>query len=345
MEPSRRLRVAVVGVGHLGQHHARVLSELPEAELVAVCDVSLERAQEVAERFGVEHTADVEALFGRVDAVCVATPTDSHLNVAKRFLDQGIHCLVEKPLADSVASARELVQAAEAGGALLQVGHIERFNPALVAGRKYLTRPRFISCERVSPFSFRSADIGVVMDLMIHDLDVVLHLMQEPVVDVDALGVPVLAGHEDIAHARLRFADGSVAVLNASRVSVKKVRKIRIFQPDCYMSLDYAERRGVVFRKRPGFELGKAAFDDVDPTMAPEMLQAVVFSRFLEIEQLSMEEAEPLKLELESFVQSVRTGAKPVVSGYDGLRAIEIAERIQQVMLENLKQEQHRLEA
>ncbi|GIW70991.1 MAG: UDP-N-acetylglucosamine 3-dehydrogenase [Planctomycetota bacterium] len=339
-----KLRVAVVGAGHLGQHHARVYAEMGDTvELVGVCDIDPARARQIANRHDVPAYTEAEALLGRVDAVSIATPTESHYEVGRLFLEAGVAALIEKPLARTLEEAQALCRAARASGAALQVGHIERFNPALVACRRHLHDPRFISCDRVTPFSFRSADIGVVLDLMIHDLDVVLHLARGPVAEVEAMGVPVLTAHEDIAHARLRFEDGATAVLTASRVSVKRLRKIRVFQPDCYISLDYGERQAAIFRRRPGFRPGADLFAELDPRgMDPAALQALVFSRFIEVEHVSMEDAEPLKLELQSFVQAVRTGTEPEVPGAAGLRAMEVADRIQAALLAQLERERAR---
>jgi predicted dehydrogenase len=340
------IRVAVVGAGHLGQHHARVYTEIEGVRLVGVCDADADRAREVADRHGVSALTDAAELLGKVDAVSVATPTESHLAVGRMFLEKGVAALIEKPLARDAAEARELCRIAADSGALLQVGHIERFNPALVACRSHLTDPRFISCDRVSPFSFRSSDIGVVMDLMIHDLDVVLSLMPGKVVDVEATGVPVLTQHEDIATARLRFEDGAMALLTASRVSIKKLRKIRVFQPDCYISLDYGIRQGMMFRRKPDFEPGEDALAGIDPRgMDAEALQALVFTQFIDMEQISMEESEPLKLELESFVHAVRSGESPEVTGEDGLRAIEVAGWIRRELEAQLERERERFAA
>jgi predicted dehydrogenase len=322
-----RLRVGVVGVGHLGQHHARIFDEMDEAELAGVCDVRRERAEEIAARHSVAAFTEPRDLIGRVDAVSIATPTERHFEIARDFLEAGVPALVEKPLCKTVEEARELVAIAARRGIPLQVGHIERFNPAIIAIRERVSDPRFISCDRVSPFSFRSADIGVVLDLMIHDLDIALHLARAPVVNVEALGVPVIARAEDVATARLRFRSGGVAVLTASRVSIKRMRKIRIFQRDCYISVDYDAKKALVYKKRPGFEFGEADLTAIDPALPPETLQQIVFSRFLELEELSME-GEPLRLELGSFVRALREGREPEVPGEAALEAMEVAGRI-----------------
>ncbi|MHC4390454.1 MAG: Gfo/Idh/MocA family oxidoreductase [Planctomycetota bacterium] len=322
------MRVGVVGVGHLGQHHARLYTEIDGVELVGVADAGAERAREVANRHGVQAWDDARVLIGRVDAASVATPTETHLKVASMLLENGIHVLVEKPIAPDVESARTLCALARQHGRKLQVGHIERFNPAVQAVKTELTDPRFISCDRVSPFSFRSADIGVVLDLMIHDLDIVLHLIKGEVEHVEAMGIPVLAPTEDVAHARLRFANGAVALLTASRVSIKKERKVRIFQRDRYVSLDYGKKSAQTYKLQPGFHLGEADLS-VDTSLPPEALQALVFSKYLKVSEASME-GNALKLELESFCRSIREDLTPEVTGEDGLRALEVADRIRE---------------
>jgi predicted dehydrogenase len=300
---------------------------MDEADLVGVCDRRRARAEEIAARHSVAVFDDPRDLLGKVDAVSIATPTEHHFAVAKDFLEAGTPVLVEKPLCRTVAEARELVAIAARRGTPLQVGHIERFNPAIQAVRPRIEDPRFIACDRVSPFSFRSADIGVVLDLMIHDLDIALDLARSPVADVEALGIPVIARTEDLANARLRFASGGVALLTASRVSIKKMRKIRIFQRDAYISLDYDAKKALVYKKRPGFEFGEANLGAIDPTLPPEALQALVFSKFLEIEELSME-GDALALELGSFVRAVREGREVEVPGTAALEAMEVADRI-----------------
>ncbi|HVY60292.1 MAG TPA: Gfo/Idh/MocA family oxidoreductase [Planctomycetota bacterium] len=323
-----KLRVGVVGVGHLGQHHARIYAGLDDVELVGVADKSAKRAEEVAARHGVPFYGEPTDLIGRADAVSVATPTEFHHAIASKYLEAGIPCLVEKPMCKTVEEARALVEIAKRKQVPLQIGHIERFNPAVVAIKPMIEDPRFISCDRISPFSFRSADVGVVLDLMIHDLDIVLHFCKSPVVNVEATGVPVIAKTEDIAYARLKFEDGAMAVLNTSRVSIKKMRKIRIFQRHGYISLDYDARQALVYKKRPGFEFGEADLKAIDTTQPPEALQAIIFSKFLELEHVSMEAEEPLKLELASFVDAVRNGKEPVVPGEAGLRAMVAADQI-----------------
>ncbi len=332
-------------IGDLGQHHARILDQMDEVDLVGVADARRGRAEEIARRHSVAAFEDPRDLIGRVDAVSIAVPTERHFDVARDFLEAGVPALVEKPLCRTVAEARALVEIAERRGVPLQVGHVERFNPAILAVRPRIDDPRFISCDRVSPFSFRSADIGVVLDLMIHDLDIALHLARSPVESVEALGIPVIAASEDVANARLRFASGGVALLTASRVSIKRMRKIRIFQRDVYISLDYDGKKALVYRKRPGAAgASPADLAAIDPALGPEALQQIVFSRFLEIEEISME-GEPLRLEIESFVRAVREGRDVEVPGRAALEAMEVADRIVTAIRAGIEAERARMAA
>ena len=323
-DPGRRLRVAVAGVGAFGRHHARVYAELPGAELVAVVDRDGAAAAEAAARHGCAALADVSALPPDLDAVSVAVPTVHHAAVAIPLLLRGVACLVEKPFAPSVAEGEAIVAAARRGGAVLATGHIERFNPAIVALGGLPLRPRFLECHRIAPFSFRSADVGVVLDLMIHDLDLVLHLAGSDPVRVDAVGVPVLTAHEDLANARVEFANGCVADITASRVGTKTERKLRLFSEDAYMVLDFARKEGWTYRKAPGLSL-EAVMRLKAGAKSLADLKDVVFGDLLTVEPVKIEEHEPLKAELASFLDAVRTGGRPVVSGEDGLRAVRLA--------------------
>ncbi len=242
------LRIAVVGVGHHGRNHARILSSLPGVELVAVVDTNAARAGEIAAANGTRALTDCRELLGQVDAVTIAVPTDRHLDIALPFLTAGVAALVEKPIARSLAEADELIAAAARAGVALGVGHTERFNPAVEAARPLLTDPRFIEVHRLGTFPERSLDIDVVFDLMIHDLDVVLSLVKSEVEAIEAVGVPVLTGRVDIANARLRFANGCIANVTASRISRERVRKIRFFQPFAYLSIDYAAQKVELWR-------------------------------------------------------------------------------------------------
>jgi predicted dehydrogenase len=310
MSSDTPLRVAAIGVGHLGRHHARILSTLPGAMLVGVVDVKPVRAAEIAAAHGSRPFTDYRDLLDQVDAVSIAVPTEAHLEVASAFLDRGIPVLVEKPLARSVEDADRMIALAAARGIVLAVGHTERFNPAVAAAAPLLQNPRFIEVHRLGTFPERSLDIDVVFDLMIHDLDVVLSIVRSPVASVEAVGVPVLTGRVDIANARLRFENGCIANITASRISRDRVRKIRFFQPDAYLSIDYAAQEVEVYRLvraagvRPGIEGGK----------------------------LDVPREEPLVRELADFLGAVREGRPPLVTGHDGRRALELAERITERM-------------
>jgi predicted dehydrogenase len=301
-----RLRVGVVGVGALGQHHARVYAQLPEALLVGVVDRDPARAASIAAQHGGRVFDDVDALAAEVDAVSVAVPTIDHHAVARGLLQAGKAVLVEKPMTTTLAEADELIALAAARGVALQVGHVERFNPALDVVRSVTRTPRFIEVHRLGSFSPRSLDIDVVLDLMIHDLDIVLALDGSETVQVDAVGVPVLTSRVDIANARLRFASGLIANLTASRVSADRVRKFRVFAERLYVSADFAAREAQVYRLVPGAS-GRPEID-VARTAAPD--------------------DEPLRRQLAAFVEAVQTGARPPVPGEDGRRALALAHAV-----------------
>lgn len=322
-----RLRVGVVGVGHLGKEHARILASLPGVELVGVADTNFDQAQTVARRCNTRAFPDHRLLLSVVDAATIAVPTCLHRNVAVDFLHKRIAILVEKPLASNLAQAEELVALSRSCNTMLQVGHIERFNPALLDLEKRRLRPKFVEGERLANFSGRSLDIGVVLDLMIHDLDVLLALVRSPVRSVEAVGVSLFGGHEDIANARLTFENGCVANLTASRASVKPLRKMRVFSPEGYVSLDFFKRHATIIQpservRREGFDLKK-----LDLSMIG-LLKEKLFGQYLEIREFDMKEGDQLTRELEHFVDCVRTGTTPKVTGEDGRNAIELAERI-----------------
>ncbi len=293
-----RIRTGVVGVGAIGRNHARIYAELDSAELVAIYDQDFDRARELAKEFHTEAVRNIDELISRVDAASVATPTVTHRDVASRLLMAKKHVLVEKPIADSVDDAKAMIDLAAAQGCVLQVGHIERFNPVMSRLEAVLHQPKFIECHRLSPFPKRSLDIGVVLDLMIHDLEIVLHLVNSPIQSVDAVGVAVLTRREDIANARIRFENGCVANITASRISPEKMRKIRVFQSDAYLSLDYQEQGGWIYR-RDGMEIVR--------------------------EEVLVEHDEPLKLELAAFVSCASRGEQPRVTGREGAAALDVA--------------------
>jgi len=302
----RKLRVGVIGVGHLGQHHARVYASLPGSMLAGVMDIKPERARLIGERHGVPVYPDPAALLKQVDAVSVAVPTSAHHAIVKTCLDAGVHVLVEKPIAVTPVEAQELVGLARKRGCVLQVGHVERFNPVVRAVRPSIGKPGFIECHRLSPFGERGTDVDVVLDLMIHDLDMVLSFGPGPVEEVRAAGVPVLSSTIDIANARIAFGSGCVANLTASRVSMTRQRRLRLFQRDAYVSVDYHTRQGVICRRM------------VRPGEPPK----------IEVEQVQGGDEEPLKLQLAAFLHSVAAGTPPAVSGEDGAAALTLAHQV-----------------
>ncbi len=322
-----RLRVGVVGVGHLGRHHARILGNLPDVELVGVVDARETQGRAVAEACRTRAFADYRDLIDRVDAVSVAVPTVAHRSVAGAFLERGIPTLVEKPLATTLVEAEELVALAEARGTLLQVGHIERYNPALTALDGLAFRPKYIAAERLGTYTFRSTDIGVVLDLMIHDIDLVLSMVSAPVRSVAAVGVGVFGGHEDVANARVEFEDGCVANLTASRASFQAVRKMRLYGPEGYVTLDFATKQGTIVRPSDRLRRGEVDLEGLDLTQ-PAAVKERIFGKILRVDQVQAEGREPLALELEDFVHAVRSGSRPRVTGADALRSIRLADQI-----------------
>jgi predicted dehydrogenase len=311
--PADRLRAAVIGVGHLGRHHARILSTLEGVELVAVVDTDGERAAAVSSSTGAPALSDFREILDKVDAVSIAVPTELHHDIALPFLQRGVAALVEKPIARSLLEADALVSAARDSGAVLAVGQTERYNPAVAAVLPLVTSPRFIEVHRLGAFPDRSLDIDVVFDLMIHDLDIILALVRSDVQSIEAVGVPVLTSKYDIANARLRFASGCIANVTASRISKERVRKIRFFQPDAYISIDYAAQEVEGWRLvrrdggRPSIEGGS----------------------------LPVQRDEPLRREIADFIRAVRSRTSPLVDGAAGRRALELATRVAEKMGEN----------
>jgi len=329
----RELRVAVVGVGHFGRNHARVYASMPDIELVAVADPNRERCEAVGDQYGAAALSS-HTEIGDVDAVSIAVPTIRHAEIACWFLERGIPVLVEKPLADSVRSAERIVRTARDAGTFVGVGHVERFNPVVVAATELGIRPIFIECHRLNPFSFRATDVGVVLDLMIHDLDVILHFVGSKVTRVDAVGIGILSEYEDIANARLTFANGAVANVTASRVAVQTMRKIRVFSPDSYISLDYGQRQGVLYRKSPKLTLDVVRqISSADPASLADLRgKESVFGDLLHSETIPLPEHDPLEKELSNFIESVRSGRPPAVSGEHGVEVLRIADEIQQAI-------------
>ncbi|PWG63920.1 Gfo/Idh/MocA family protein [Spiribacter halobius] len=312
------LRTAVIGVGYLGRFHAQKYAALPDAELVAVVDRDAERARAVAAEVGCRALTDPDDLRDQVDAVSIVVPTRQHYAIAAPFLEAGTHVLIEKPVTVSVAEADALVALAARHGALLQVGHLERFNPAVLEVADLVREPMFIESHRIAPFNPRGADVSVVLDLMIHDIDLILELVDRPLARIDANGAPVISRDIDIANARLQFDNGCVANVTASRVSLKAERRMRIFQRNAYLALDMQARSVEIRRRR----------DEADADAAPTMAD-------IEHEQRTLEPGDALQAEIAAFLDSIRRGTRPVVSGEDGRRALEAAIEISRQLREN----------
>jgi predicted dehydrogenase len=303
-----KLRIAVIGVGYLGRFHALIYSRMPDVQLVGVADPDLDRAQSVGAEAGCAAFVDAAELFDRVDAVSIVAPTSVHLEVAEPFLRRGVHMMLEKPIAASHEEGGEIVRLAEQAGAILQIGHLERFNAGIMALAERISEPRYVEAQRMGGFVERATDVDVVSDLMIHDIDIILSLMGSEIRHISAVGTPVLTRHVDIASARLEFSSGAVANVIASRVSEKKTRRIRVFQPTGYLSLDFIEQTIDIAYTRavPGEE-------------RPEIVR----------ERIEVEPVKPLDRELETFVECVRTGRSPLVDGRVGLEALDVALKVQ----------------
>ena len=302
------IRAAVVGAGYLGRFHAQKYASEEGCRLAAVVDTRPEAREALAKELGTTAVADHRELLGKVDAVSVVTTTPAHFAIARDFLEAGAHVLVEKPITETVEQAQGLIDIAARCGRILQVGHLERFNPAIVAAERELAGARFIECQRLAPFKERGTDVNVVLDLMIHDIDIVQSIVGRRIESIDAVGTPVFSGAVDIANARLRFEGGCVANVTASRVSLKTERKLRLFRDDAYLSIDLQQRILTVIRKRP---------------TAPAAGELPVL-----IEEQNFEQGDALRAEIHSFLDCIRHGRPPVVSGEDGLRALETAIRI-----------------
>lgn len=293
-----KLKIGVIGAGRLGAFHTKVYSRLDNVKLIGVCDCNLARAIEIGKKYHTASYSDYEDLFDKVDAVSIAVPTSLHYNIAKEFLKHGIHVLIEKPITKTLSEADELIDIAKEKKLIIQVGHIERFNSAVLAIEPYLKKPKFIECQRLGPFHKRVDDVGVVLDLMIHDIDIVLGLMKQDVVKIEAVGLSTISDYEDVTNVRLTFEDGTVADITASRVTKDVVRKMRIFQEDSYLSLDYLSQETAIFRKT---------------------------GERIEKEKIKIKKKDPLKKELKSFVNCVINNKQPIVSGTEGRRALQVA--------------------
>lgn len=311
-----KIRAAVIGVGYLGRFHAQKYAQADGCELVAVVDSRAQAREQVAGEVKARALSDYRELLGKVDAVSVVTPTPTHLAIARDFLQAGAHVLVEKPITETPAEARELIALAARAGRILQVGHLERFNAAILAAEPYLRSPRFVECQRLAPYRERGTDVNVVLDLMIHDIDIVQTIVGVPIVSIDAVGTPVFSEEIDIANARIRFANGCVANATASRVSLKTERKLRLFSDDAYLSLDLQQKIVTLIRKR-------TAADGAGPLPVT-------------IEEQSLEPGDALKAEIEAFLDCIRSGRPPVVTGEAGLTALETATRITEQVKQSL---------
>ena len=312
-----KIRAAVIGVGYLGRFHAQKYAQLPVCELVAVVDGREEVRKAVAGEVGTQALADYRGLLGKVDAVSVVTPTPAHFEIAEAFLAAGAHVLVEKPITETPEQARALIAQAAKSKRILAVGHLERFNAAVLAAEPHITSPRFMECTRLAPYKERGTDVNVVLDLMIHDIDLVQSLANSEIESIDAIGTPVFSGEIDIANARIRFANGCVANTTASRVSLKTERKLRIFEDAAYISLDLQQKILTLIRKRDGVP---------QPGQLP-----------VSIEEANLEQGDALKSEIQSFLDCIRNNKRPIVSGEDGLRALETAIRITEQVHANLE--------
>jgi predicted dehydrogenase len=306
------VRTAVIGVGYLGRFHAQKYASLSGSRLVAVVDANRETRERVAAELGCRALADYRDLLDEADAVSIATPTPLHFPIAQECLERGVHVLVEKPITETPEQARALIATAARCGRVLQVGHLERFNAAILALEGSLGRPRFVESHRLAPFKERGTDVNVVLDLMIHDIDLIQSLVNSPIVSIDAVGTSVFSAGLDIANARIRYANGCVANTTASRVSMKTERKLRLFQDDAYVSIDLQQKVLTIVRKPPA--------------------AAAATPGQVSIEERSYEQGDALKMEIEAFLRAIREGVSPVVSGEDGLRALETAIRITELV-------------
>ncbi|MDY7010829.1 MAG: Gfo/Idh/MocA family oxidoreductase [Planctomycetota bacterium] len=321
------IRVGVIGLGRMGNLHCRVISEMPEVELACVVDTNADAAETAAKKYNVPANSIAEAVE-LVDSAVIATPTSAHMESARPFVAAGKAVLIEKPIADSVAAAEELITLSEKTGSRVQVGHTERFNPAVEAIRRFDIAPKFIEAHRISPFTFRSADIGVVLDMMIHDIDLVLMLAGDEPEQVQAVGVNVLGATEDIANARLTFPNGCVANLTASRLAIKSERKMRIFSEQAYLSVDYGRGVGIVVKKSENMDLIQMA-RQMDAKNLGELAGKVDYTKLIKVEQLKVaDDVEPLRKQAEAFYRCVAEGAEPIVPAAAGLAAIRCAAAI-----------------
>ena len=325
------LPVAVIGCGRMGRLHARVYSQMPQVRLVGAYDANPDAAASAADEYNCRAFSNLDDLLPQVKAVSIAVPTKFHADVAEKCIGRGVACLVEKPLARDVAEGRRIADAARRHGVIVQVGHIDRFNPAVRAMGGLKVAPRFIESIRISPMTFRSIDVGVVLYMMIHDIDIVLMLAQSPVRDIQAVGVSVIGDYEDICNARLTFDNGCVANVTASRLALKTERKLRVFSSEAYVSVDYQKRYGVAVRRTGNLDTIRAAADKIRSGDVHD-LSALNYADLVHVEELQISDTEPLRAQLDSFVSAVVNRTPPEVSAADGLAAVETAMRIVEAM-------------
>jgi len=329
-----QIKLGVIGVGHLGRLHVQNYKSIPEAEIVGIYDIDFERAQQVAEEFQTRAFDSLEPLLEKIEAASIVVSTTNHFEIAQTCLKQGIHCLVEKPITSTLAEADELIQLSQQKKLTLQVGHIERFNPAIVALNDFELKPMFIESHRLASFNPRGTDVAVVLDLMIHDIDVILHLVKSPVIKIDASGVAVVTDEVDIANARLGFENGCVANITASRISQKKMRKMRLFQRNAYIGIDFLQKFSEIY------QLVASENVKIQPNQIPiefGQLDQHGKSKKIIYERRQIEESNALKMELESFIESVKTGNRPVVSGEEGKEALRVAIEITDMIKSQVK--------
>lgn len=330
-----KFKIGVIGVGHLGRLHVQNYRLIPDIELVGVFDIDHDRARQVATEFQTIAYEDLEDLLDNIQAASIVVTTTSHFEIASACLKRGIHCLVEKPLTSSLAEADELIEAARQAGLILQVGHIERFNPAILALKDFELKPMFIESHRLASFNPRGTDVAVVLDLMIHDIDIILHLVKNPVAKIDASGVAVVTDEVDIANARLGFENGCVANITSSRISQKKMRKMRLFQRNAYIGIDFLQKFSEIYQLVDA--PAAPARPDQFPIEFGQLNQAGLPKKII-YERRQIEAANALKLELESFIHSIRSGTRPEVSGEEGREALRVALAITDLIKSQMRQ-------
>jgi len=327
--------VAVIGCGRMGRLHARVYSQMPNVKLVGVFDADADAAKETAEQYKTQAFAKLDDLLPHIQAATIAVPTTYHLSTATPLIERGISCLIEKPLAKNSKEASQILAIATRFKTMVQVGHIERFNPVVRAMLELDIVPAFMEVTRISPLTFRSIDVGVVLDMMIHDIDIVLQLARSPIASIDAVGVCVVGEAEDICNARLRFANGCVADITASRLSLKTERKLRIFGAEAYVSIDYQKRYGIAIRKAKSVQNIQDVMKQIRSGEIEDLSQ-VNYADLVDVQELNIEDEEPLRAELDAFIDAHTNKKRPIVTADDGLAAVEVAERIVAKMTKSL---------